>query len=367
MKQQMIHHKTFNYRIYPNDEQIVLLRKTLGSCRFVFNHFLGQWNQAYETTGIGLSYYSCSTELPAMKREWPWLKEVDSIALQSSVRNLADAFKRFFKNQNDAPRFKSRKHPVQSYTTRSTNGNIAVKGDHLQLPKLGWVRFAKSRELAGRILSATVRLAPSGKWFAAVVCEADIHPLPRTDRTLGIDMGIKQLAVTTEGLAIDNPRYSLRYERQLAKWQRIMARRQQGGSNWHKAKRKIARIHEKIRNSRLDGIHKQTTIWIRENQTICIEDLRIMSMMKNRQLAKHIADASWGEISRKLHYKAKWYGRTIREAPTFAPTSQTCHVCGNKNADVKDLSIRLWECPTCHTVHDRDRNAAHNIRSMALS
>jgi len=363
----MLQHKTFKYRIYPSKEQIVLLRKTIGCCRFVFNHFLGQWNQAYETTGKGLSYNTCATELPAMKRERPWLKEVDSIALQSSVRHLADAFDRFFKKQNDAPRFKSRKYPVQSYTTRYTHGNIAVNGDRLQLPKLGWVRFAKSRELAGRILSATIRLAPSGKWFAAVVCEADIQPLPRTDRTLGIDMGIKKLAVTTEGLAIHNLRYTLQHEQQLAKWQRILARRQQGGSNWYKAKRKVARIHETIGHCRLDGIHKQTTMWIRENQTICIEDLRIANMMKNHHLAKHIADASWGEISRQLHYKAKWYGRTIKKAPTFAPTSQTCHVYGNKNADVKDLSIRVWECSTCHTVHDRDSNAAHNIRAMALS
>lgn len=362
----MLQHKSFKYRIYPNDEQTVQMRKTLGCSRYVFNHFLAQWNQTYETTGKGLSYNACATQLPTMKRERPWLKEVDSIALQSAVRHLADGFQRFFQKQNESPRFKSRKHPVQSYTTRYTNGNIAVKGNHIQLPKLGWLRFAKSRELEGRILSATVRLAPSGKWFVAVVCEVDIQPLPRADCILGIDVGIKQLAVTTEGFCMDNPRYTLRYEHKLAKWQRKLARRKQGGSNWQKAKRTIARIHEKIRNSRVDVMHKQTTIWIRENQTICIEDLRIAGMMKNRKLAKHIADASWGEMSRQLHYKAKWYGRTIKEAPTFAPSSQTCHVCRSKNADVKDLSIRMWECTSCRTLHDRDRNAAHNIKAMAL-
>lgn len=362
----MLQHKAFKYRIYPIQEQIVQLRKTMGCSRFVFNHFLEKWNQTYQAAGEGLSYNTCASQLPAMKREWPWLKEVDSIALQSAVRNLADGFQRFFKKQNDPPRFKSSKHPVQSYTTRYTNGNIAVKGDHLQLPKLGSVRYAKSREMEGRILSATLRLTPSGKWFVSVVCEVDIQPLPLTVGIVGIDVGIKQLAVTSDGLAMDNPRYTLRYERLLAKWQRILARRKRGGSNWDKARRIVAQIHERIRNSRLDAVHKQTTRWIRENQTICIEDLRIANMMKNRHLAKHIADASWGEMSRQLHYKAKWYGRTIKETPAFAPTSQICHVCGNKNAEVKDLSIREWRCSSCLTVHDRDRNAAQNIKAMAL-
>ncbi|MDQ6419586.1 IS200/IS605 family element RNA-guided endonuclease TnpB [Paenibacillus sp. LHD-117] len=362
----MLHHKAFKFRIYPNHEQIVQLRKTLGCSRFVFNHLLEKWNQVYQETGKGLSYNTCASQLPAMKRKWPWLKEVDSIALQSAVRNLADGFQRFFKRQNDPPCFKSRKHPVQSYTTRYTNGNITLKGDRLQLPKLGWVRYATSREVEGRILSATVRLAPSGKWFVSVISEVDIQPLPLTEGILGIDVGIKQLAVTSEGLAIHNPRYTLRYERLLAKWQRILARRQRGGGNWNKARRKVAQIHERIGNSRLDTMHKQTTRWIRENQTISIEDLRIANMMKNRHLAKHIADASWGEMSRQLHYKAKWYGRTIKETPAFAPTSQTCHVCGNKHAEVKDLSIRIWKCSFCQTVHDRDMNAAQNIKAMAL-
>lgn len=362
----MLQHKSFKFRIYPTPEQIVLMRKTLGCCRFVFNHLLEQWNGMFQATGKGLSYETCASQIPIMKRQWPWLKEVDSIALQSAVRNLADGFHRFLKKQNDRPRFKSRKHPMQSYTTRFTNGNIAAWEHHIQLPKIGLVRYAKSREIEGRILSATIRLAPSGKWFVAVVCEVDIQPLPATEGMLGIDVGIKQLAVTSDGLAVENPRYSIRYESMLTKWQRIMARRKQGGSNWRKAEQKVASIHERIRNSRMDAIHKQTTTWIRENQTICIEDLRIVNMMRNRHLAKHIADASWGEMSRQLHYKAKWYGRTLKEVPTFAPSSQTCHVCGYKHAAVKDLSIREWTCVGCHTTHDRDWNAAQNIKVMAL-
>ncbi len=212
----MLRHKAFKFRLYPTSEQETQMRRTLGCSRFVFNHFLAAWKETYETTGKGLSYNACATQLPGLKQALPWLKEVDSIALQSSVRHVADSFQRFFKKQNQAPRFKSRKHPVQSYTTRYTNGNIAVKTNTIQLPKLGAVRFAKSREVEGRLLSATVRLAPSGKWFVSIVSEVDIEPLPVCERTVGIDVGIKHLAVTSDNVVIDNPRHTRRYEKQLA-------------------------------------------------------------------------------------------------------------------------------------------------------
>ena len=362
----MLRHKAFKFRLYPTAEQEVQMRRTLGCARFVFNHFLASWKERYDKTGKGLSYNACATQLPTLKQTLPWLKEVDSIALQSVVRHLADGFQRFFQKQNAAPRFKSRKCPVQSYTTRYTNGNIAVRGNTIQLPKLGAVRFAKSREVEGRLLSATVRLAPSGKWFVSLVCEVDIQPLPVCEHTVGIDVGIKHWAVTSDDEVIDNPRHTRRYEQLLAKWQRRMARRTRGGSNWNRAGRRVARIHEKIRNSRHDTLHKHTTKWIRENQTICIEDLRIVSMMKNQKLAKHIADAAWGEMSRQLHYKAVWYGRRVKEVPTHVPTSQTCHVCGALNQAVRDLSFRAWECVSCQTWHDRDGNAAQNIKVMAI-
>jgi len=361
----MLHHKAFKFRLYPSIQQERLLRKTIGCTRFVFNHFLAKWNEAYTSSGVGLSYDTCATQLPSLKQHWPWLKEVDSIALQSSVRHLADAFNRYFDKQNEHPRFKSKRNLVQSYTTRCTNGNIAIHNNWLQLPKLGKVKFAKSREVEGRILSATVRLTPSGKWFVSIVCEVHILPLPACDRTIGIDVGIKHLAVTSDGMVYENPRHTKKYERQLATWQRRKSRRTKGGSNWHKAKQKVARIHEKIANRRLDALHKLTTMWIRENQTICIEDLRIANMMKNGKLAKHIADAAWGEMARQLHYKAAWYSHTVSEVPTFTPTSQTCHICGFLNAEVKQLNIREWTCPCCHTLHDRDANASQNIKTMA--
>ncbi|MEK5491308.1 IS200/IS605 family element RNA-guided endonuclease TnpB [Paenibacillus sp. FSL R7-0297] len=359
-------HQAYKYRIYPNTEQQQLIRRMFGCCRFVFNYFLGAWNQSYAETGKGLSYHACATQLPGLKAQYDWLKEVDSIALQSAARHVADSFDRFFKKQNQAPRFKSRKHPIQSYTTKFTNGNIAMEGSRLKLPKLGWIRFANSRKLEGRILSATVRKNASGKFFVSLVCEVQKNPLPQVDTPIGIDLGLKEYAVCSNGEHIANPRFYRQYENKLALWQRRMARRTPGGSNWKKARQHIARIHERIANKRNDFLHKLTTRLIRENQTISIEHLRVANMIQNPKLSKSIADASWGEWVRQLTYKAKWYGRNLRIADTFEPTSQRCHVCGTIHPEVKNLSIREWTCTACGTIHDRDENAAHNIKQVAV-
>ncbi|GER67983.1 hypothetical protein BpJC4_24540 [Weizmannia acidilactici] len=210
-------HKAFKFRIYPNKEQEILITKTFGCSRFVFNHFLAKWNNTYKETGKGLTYSACSAELPQLKKEFVWLKEVDSIAIQSSLRNLADAYIRFFKKQNNAPRFKSKRNKVQSYTTKYTNGNIAISGNKIKLPKLGYVKFAKSREVEGRILNATIRQNPSGKYFVSILAETEVQELPKTGSAVGVGIGIKDCAILSTGEIFANPKWFRTLEKKLAR------------------------------------------------------------------------------------------------------------------------------------------------------
>lgn len=218
----MLVHKAYRFRIYPTKKQEILMAKTIGSSRFVFNHFLAQWNSAYKETGQGMTYHSCAAELTLLKKEFAWLKEVDSIALQSSLKNLADSFRRFFQKQNKIPQFKSKKNKVQSYTTRQTNGNIAIIGNKMKLPKLGLVRFAKSREVEGRILNATVRRNPSGKYFVSLLTETQVQPFEKTGSSVGVDVGLKDFAILNTGEVFSNPKWFRKLEEKLAKAQRIL-------------------------------------------------------------------------------------------------------------------------------------------------
>ena len=373
----MLRHKAYKFRIYPNADQEVLIIKTIGCVRFVYNYFLALWNEEYSKNGKGLTYNSCSAMLPQMKKNeaTSWLKEVDSIALQSSVKNLSDSFSRFFKKQNRRPQFKSKKNPVQSYTTKNVNKSITIIENIIKLPKLGQVKFAKSRELNGRILNATIRKNPSGKFFVSILCEEEVPELPETSLEIGIDLGITDFAILSNGQKIDNNRFTSKMEKTLKREQRKLSRRalnaKKAGKelfeakNYQKQKQKVARLHEKVINQRTDFLNKLSTEIVKNHDSICIEDLNTKGMLRNHKLAKSISDVSWFSFVSKLQYKAEWYGREIIKVDKWFPSSQLCSKCGHKDGK-KSLEIREWTCPVCHAHHDRDINASKNILAEGL-
>ena len=361
--------KAYKYRIYPNKEQKEQIVKTFGCCRFVYNQTLAYRKETYGKEKKTVNRTDCNNYCNReLKKEYEWLREVDKFALTNAVYNMDAAYQKFFKEHAGYPKFKSKHDNYKSYTTNFTNGNIAVDFEkrRMKQPKLKEVKAKLHRDFRGQIKSATVSQVPSGKYYVSILVETVHEELPHTNHNTGLDLGIKDLCITSDGEKYENPKIIKKYEKKLAKLQRQLAHKQKRSRNYYKQKKKIAKCNEKITNTRKDYLNKVSHEIISENQVIVSEKLQIKNMVKNHHLAKSISDASWYELTRQIEYKARWNGRQYIKIDTFYASSQLCCVCGYQNANTKDLSVREWVCPVCGVGHDRDVNAAKNILAEGL-
>ena len=355
--------KAYKYRIYPNSEQKVFFAKCFGCVRFFYNKSLSDMNDIYKSTGKFKNITPAS-----YKEDYPFLKEVDSLALANAQLNRNTAFKAFFSHKSGFPKFKSKRND-QSYTTNNINGNIRFSDNGkylLSLAKCPKLRIKKHRDFKGRIKSVTVSRTTDNKYYISLLVETEIEPLKESKSSIGLDLGLKDLIVDSNGHKYKNHKYLTKSQAKLAKEQRKLSKTVKGSHNRNKQRIKIARIYKKINNQRNDYLHKLSKKIIDENQIICIEDLKVKDMMNDSKLARNISDVSWSRLVSMLIYKANWYGRTIVKVPKDYPSSQLCHACGYKNSITKDLAIRKWICPKCGSIHDRDINAARNILSKGI-
>ena len=317
--------------------------------------------------GNKIGYSQTSAMLTELKRSevFSFLKIVDSIALQQALRDLDRGYVNFFQERASHPTFKSKHNNHQSYRTINQGDNIRIVGKYIKLPKLDFVRVRQSMNVA-KIYNVTVEHTPTGKYFVVLNVEFEPEPMLNMGGTIGIDVGIKEFYSDSNGNTVSNPKHLEKSMRKLIREQRKLSRKEKGSNNRNKQRVKVALVHEKITNQRNDFLQKQSTMLICENQTICIEDLKVKNMMRNHKLAKSIGSVSWSKFFDMLTYKATWYGNEIVKIPTMYPSSQTCSGCGYKNPLVKNLAIRKWECPKCHATHDRDTNASINILNKGL-
>lgn len=355
--------KAFKYKLNPTEEQKVLLNKHIGACRFIYNLALETKKIAYISNKHNLSYFELHAQLKDLKEELSWLKELNSQSLQQSITNLDKAYTAFFKGQNSFPKFKKKSNSGSFNIPQ----NVRIVDNKLIIPKFtkkNGIDIILHRPFKGEIRQATISRTPTDKYFVSILCETGeankVKPKIKEESTIGIDLGIKDFLITSDGEVINNPKY-LRKAQSKLKYIQSKYSKNKG----KRTKQKLVKLHEKVANKRKDFLHKISAKLISENQTISLENLAVSNMIKNHNLAQSISDVSWSTFVNMLEYKAEWYGTNILKIGRFDPSSKTCSNCGNINKELT-LSDRKWTCIKCNTEHDRDINAAINIKNFSL-
>lgn len=367
--------KSYKLRIYPTKSQIKQIEKTFGCCRFIYNYFLAKSIKDYKETGKSNTFYQNSKLIPELKRsdETRWLSEVDSTALQQSVRNLGSAYDNFFRRVKEGqtpgfPKFKKKNNARQSYQTIYTHStDFKLNSKSIMIRKIGYIKYRGSLDIKGRPVHSTVSRTGCNKYYMSICCkDVEIEEFDKTGSVVGIDLGIKDFAVTSNSDKVANPKFLVKSTKKLRRLQRQLSRKQKRSNNRNKARILLAKQYEKVSNQRNDFLQKLSTEMVKNHDIICLEDLQVKNMVKNHNLARSISDASWSKFVEFLAYKCSWYGKELVKIDKFFPSSQLCSCCGFKNPDIKNLDVRKWTCPNCQTKHDRDINAAKNILNEGL-